>query len=144
MKIEILKKTSHLCQYTITRSNASVEHISLDTKTYFLHDICHFVVEKNLHYTKGFWGMLAAGYSFEALFGKDNPQTVELRFIEQIVGPVQSVYWGHITLSSFNDFIQHLDFSMEASTLNKCLDEIGAIVKKWEHLPTGQTMVLQW
>lgn len=91
MKIEIKKNIQFQCEYTITRKDKSIDLTILETKTYFLHDICHFVVEKNLQYSKGFWGMLSQGHSFKEQIGKDNPQTNELRFIEQIVGPVQSV-----------------------------------------------------
>jgi hypothetical protein len=92
MKINIKKKTQYQYEDKITRKDKSIEIISLESKTHLLHDICHYVVERNLKYTKGFWGMLSLGHSFKELFGKDNPQTTELRFIAQIVGPIQSIY----------------------------------------------------
>lgn len=144
MKIEILKKTPYQCEYTLTRDDQSVERIVLDTKTYFTHDVCHYVVEKNLNYSKGFWGMLSQGYSFQSLFGKDNPQTAELRFIEQIVGPVQSAYWGHIHPTDFEQTISHLDFSISENLLHACLSEITAIIENWEQLPIGQQLIIEW
>lgn len=144
MKIEIKKKTEYQCEYTITRKDKSIELITLETKTYFLHDICHYVVERNLRYPKGFWGMLSLGHSFEELFGKNNPQTTELRFIEQIVGPVQSVYWGHIPKANFDEHIRHLDFTIAESTLASCLAEIDSIVEHWRKLALGQKLTLQW
>ncbi len=54
MKIELKKATNYQCEYTVTRDDKSVELISLETKTYLVHDICHYVVEKNLKYTTGF------------------------------------------------------------------------------------------
>jgi hypothetical protein len=144
MTIQIKKKTNYLCEYTLTRVDKSVEQITLETKTYLLHDVCHYVVEKNLNYSKGFWGMLASGHSFEELFGKDNPQTVELRFIEQIVGPVQSVYWGHISKENFATYIQHLDFSIPEETLTACISEITSIMQQWQQLIPGQELTLHW
>lgn len=144
MQIEIKKKTPHQCEYTIKRNDRSSELIALETKTYFLHDVCHFVVERNLKYSKGFWGMLSLGYSFNELLGKDNPQTTELRFIEQIVGPVQSVYWGHIPKQNFEEYVKHLDFTMPEDVLNTCLTDINAIIEKWQQLPVGQQLTLQW
>jgi len=144
MKIEIKKATAYQCEYRITRNDGSVELISLETKTYLLHDICHYVVEKNLEYSKGFWGMLSKGHSFNELFGKDNPQTTELRFIEQIVGPVQSVYWGHIPKHNFGQFTAHLNFTMRDDILNTCIAEIEAIMEDWKQLPTGHTLTLDW
>jgi hypothetical protein len=85
MLIEICKKTQYACEYSITRDDTTQEHFTLETKTYFLHDICHYVVEKQLQFKKGLWGMLSIGHSLQELFGKENPLTPELRFIEQIV-----------------------------------------------------------
>ena len=144
MKIEIKKNTQFQCEYTITRKDKSIELINLETKTYFLHDICHFVLEKNLQYSKGFWGMLSQGHSFKELFGKDNPQSNELRFIEQIVGPVKSVYWGHIPKQNFEEYIRHLDFIMTDNILNSCLDEINSIMENWRQLSAGEQLMLEW
>jgi hypothetical protein len=144
MKIEILKKTNYQCEYTITRTDRSFELISLETKTYLVHDICHYVVEKNLKYVNGFWGMLSQGYSFNDLFGKDNPQTTELRFIEQIVGPVQSVHWGHLPQQNFEERVRHLDFKMTDTVLTSCLTEINSIIGNWQQLSIGQRLTLDW
>jgi hypothetical protein len=144
MKIEVKKKTDYQCEYAITRDDKSVELITLDTKTYLVHDICHYVVEKNLTYANGFWGMLSQGHSFKELFGKDNPQTTDLRFIEQIVGPVQSVYWGHIPQQNFNDYTRHLDFTLTETVLTSCLTEINSLLENWQQLPLGQQLTLEW
>ena len=142
MKIEIQKLSNYQCLYTITRADQSVERITLETKTYLVHDICHFAVEKNLGYTNGFWGMLSQGYTLSALFGKDNPQTEELRFIEKIVGPVQSVYSGHTPKEDFQNYTAHLDFTMTANVLSACLTEIRTIIENWEQLVVGQQLIL--
>ncbi|WP_268224357.1 hypothetical protein [Sinomicrobium oceani] len=143
MKIEI-KKQNHQCEYTLTRANGSMESITLDTKTYLLHDICHFAVEKHLKYPKGFWGMLAQGHAFLDLFGKDNPQTTELRFIEQMVGPVQSVHSGHIPKQDLGLYIEHLDSTIEENVLDAMLAEIGTTMAHWEKLEVGQQLTLEW
>jgi hypothetical protein len=144
MKIEIMNKMQYQCQYNITRTDKSVERIVIDTKTYFVHDICHCVVEKNLNYSKGFWSMLSLGHSLNELFGKDNPQTTELRFIEQIVGPVQFVHWGYIPKHDFAEHIQHLDFTMTENLLTSCLTEINLIIQNWRQLQMGQQIALEW
>ena len=144
MEIEIKKTTNYQCEYTVTREDKSVEIITLETKTYLVHDICHYAVEKNLKYSKGFWGMLSKGHSFNELFGKDNPMTTELRFIEQIVGPVQSSYLGYIPKQDFEQFVKHLNFTMPESVLNSCLTEIESILKNWTQLSTGQQLRLKW
>lgn len=144
MRIEIKKKTDHQCEYTITRENKSIEVIALGTKIYLLHDICHFAVEKHLKYNHGFWGMLSKGHTFDKLFGKDNPQTVELRFIEQIVGPIQSLYSGHIAKQLFARNIEHLNVEVSENVLNRCLFEIETIMDNWKNLSVGQELILEW
>ena len=144
MKISLKKATKFQCEYTILRNNNSVEVITLDAKTYLLHDICHFVVERHMGYRNGFWGMLAQGQSFNSLFGKHNPQTADLRFIEQIVGPVQSVYSGHIPEANFRESIGHLDVTIADDFLTRCLAEVKAILDQWEQLPMGQHLTLEW
>jgi hypothetical protein len=144
MKIQIKKATNYQCEYTVTRDDKSVEVISLETKTYFLHDICHYAVEKNLKYSKGFWGMLSKGHAFNELFGKDNPITTELRFIEQVVGPVQSTFLGYIPRQDFESFVKHIDFTLTESVLNTCLTEIESILNSWKQLSVGEQLTLEW
>lgn len=144
MKISIQKITAYQCEYTITREDQSIEVITLDEKTFLLHDLTHFVVEQELNYQKGFWGMLAAGHSFTSLFGKENELTAELRFIEKIVGPVQSVYSGHIPLHEFPMYIEHLQFELEDTFLENCLRQLKQIRNTWEQLAVGRILSLEW
>ncbi len=143
MDIAIKKVTKYQCEYTLKRDDKSVEIITLDTKTYFLHDICHFVVEKNIKYANGFWGMLSQGYTFGKLFGKDNLLR-ELRFIERIVGPVQSVFLGYIPEQEFGQYIMHLNFTITDDVLKNCLTELEEITKKWEQLKIGEQLTLEF
>lgn len=144
MKIAITKTNLHQCEYTITRDDQSVELINLDVKTFLLHDLTHFVVEQELGYTKGFWGMLAIGHSFTELFGKDNKLTAELRFIEKIVGPVQSVYAGNIPSKDFHMYIEHLFYNVNEHFLSNCLSVLNRITVQWKELAVGQSLNLEW
>lgn len=118
--------------------------ITLDMKTFLLHDVCHYVVEKNMGYAKGFWGMLAEGYTFNQLSGKNNPQTAGLRFAEQIVGPVQNTFLGNIPEEDFEFYVAHLDVTMTQPVLQACLLEIETILKSWAFLTTGKQLDLEW
>ncbi|UBM59402.1 hypothetical protein LAG90_01860 [Marinilongibacter aquaticus] len=144
MTISITKKQGQLCQYKIVRDDESTEIIDLDEQTFFLHDITHFVVEKNLALSKGFWGLLAEGHAFKALFGKENQMTSELRFIEKIVGPVQSTFLGYIPKQDFARYIAYLGFKFPENILDDCLREIKDILKKWENLEMGNALELEW
>jgi len=144
MKIEIKKTTNFHCEYAITRDNQPAELITLEAKTYLVHDICHYVVEKNLAYTNGLWGMLSQGHTFKDLLGKNNPQTTELRLIEQIVGPVQSVFLKNIPKEDFEIYTKHIGLQITENQLNTCLAEIESIFKSWEQLAVGQRIMLDW
>lgn len=144
MKILITKINNQQCKYTITRDDGSVEQIVLDLKTYLLHDICHYVVEKHLGYKKGFWGMLAQGHSFRALLGKENTLTEELRFIEKIVGPIQAVYSCYFPKQDLATHIAHLNFDVKENVLENSLAEIKNIVKQWDELTFDRSLELDW
>ena len=88
--------------------------------------------------------MISLGHTFNELFGKNNPQTTELRFTEQIVGPVQSQYSGHIAKQNFAEYIKHLDFEMPQNILDNCLSEIEKIMNVWSSLALGQNLTLNW
>ncbi|SDN09918.1 hypothetical protein [Kriegella aquimaris] len=88
--------------------------------------------------------MLFLRHTFNELFGKDNPQTTKLRFIEQIIGPVQSVYWGHIPIENFEEYTTYLDFNLLENILIICLDEINSIMENWQQLPIGGHLMLEW
>jgi hypothetical protein len=88
--------------------------------------------------------MLSIGHSLQELFGKENPLTPELRFIEQIVGPIQSVYAGHLLKQQFSQFINHLNFEISDLILNNCLEEIATIQNHWRNLEIGKSITLTW
>lgn len=144
MKIEIKKETALKCRYLITRADSSVEEIVLKTKTYLTHDICHYVVEKELKFEKGFWGMLSQGYKFDQLFGKENELTEELRIVEKVVGPIQSIYLGYFKKEEINMLLQYLDFQISEQLLDQCLTEIERILDRWTKLTVGEQIELNF
>lgn len=144
MKIEVIKKSHYSFEYILTRKDKSVEQIELNTKTYLVHDICHFATESILQYNKGFWGMLAQGHSFSELVGKENTLTEELRFVERIVGPIQSVYLEYLPKQNFEESVKHLNFSISETDLMKILDRIKLILSDWQKLPINDQLTLEW
>ncbi len=144
MQIGIKKLSPYQNEYTITRPDGTTDSTILDAKTYFIHDITHFVVEKYFGYLNGFWGMLAKGFRFNELLGKENIATADLRSIEKIVGPVQSVYMGFIPKEQFALYTEHLDFNEDELWLENRVDEVNYIVSEWSVLKAGEQLVLSW
>lgn len=144
MKIVFEKINPAFHTLTIHREDGSSESAQLHSETYFLHDLCHFVVEAALGLKEGFWGMLSDGYAFEQLAGKTNELTGELREIEKIVGATQSRYRGNTTDENLHAIPESNRFEIPADYLDKVLPEIDSIVKRWKYLPVGEKLELFW
>ena len=145
MKIDFKKVNVSNHEMEIVRSDNSSEKTMLDTKTYLLHDICHFFVEKELNTLDGFWGMLSKGYRLEQLFGKTNHLTEKLRIIESIVGGTQSVYSKHMDESEFWNYIKAVDFDLkDTGFLEKVIPRIEDFMSRWMFLPIGNSMTIHF
>ena len=145
MQIEFTKKDSDTHFLRVRRADGSEASAELHTKTYLLHDLCHFGVEKQLRYEKGFWGMLAAGHAFDQLNGKQNSLTNELRFIEKIVGPVQSIVSGHLAAGDFAMSTSYLESDAARNLdVEQVVEMIQDLLRKWNRLPFGQSLILQF
>ncbi len=120
-------------------------HASLDSFTYFLHDIVHFCVETELNIKDGFWGLVSQGYHLHQLCGKENELTLKLRLTEQIVGPVQSVFNGHMPAGLFQETMEQIGFSRDYSHfLDEVLFRIEHIINEWKFLPMGEVLELEF
>lgn len=144
MKIEIKKISNFKSHYCINRTDGSEEVITLDTKTFLTHDLCHYVVEKRLEFKNGFWGLLSQGYAFKELFGRENELTEELKFVEKVVGPIQSVYMGYFKKEDLSMLIHHIDIEVNIDKVDACLLELGDLTNKWKNMTLGDTLQLDW
>ena len=145
MEIYLKRINASHHELSIVRTDKTTEHIMLNTKTYLLHDVCHFYVEQILEIDDGFWGMLAQGYRIEQLSGKTNQLTEQLRLIECIVGGVQSVYSKHMDQAGFWNYMQTVDYDIaDTSFLEKVIPQINKFMNRWNYLPAGQTVTLNF
>jgi hypothetical protein len=144
MYVSLTKLDHNHHRVRVVRDSGIAGEIVLETAVFFLHDLTHFVVEQLLGYRRGFWGMLAAGHSLAELGGKANPLTEQLRFIEKIVGPVQSAYMGHFEASFIPMAIAHLDFPLPDRFAERALEGITELERCWNELLFGKTLELEW
>ena len=145
--MEIVLKKINPSNHTlsISKKGKIFEQVSLDTKTYFLHDITHYCVEKELKLKDGFWGMIDQGYKMEQLSGKNNELTDELRRVEQIVGPTQSVFSGYMSVEMFRENMQLINFtSANPHFIENVIEKIEVIMNQWKYLAIGQTLELEF
>lgn len=145
MEINLKKINVSNHELQIVRADCSTEKAILDTKTYLLHDICHFFVEKETNTLDGFWGMLSQGYQLEQLFGKTNHLTEKLRIIESIVGGTQSVYSKHMDESEFWNYFEAVDFKLtDTKFLERVIPRIEEFMNQWKFLPIGNSLTLHF
>ena len=145
MKVTFKKINPANHSLTIIRQDKSTDEVTLHTETYFLHDICHFVVENELKLQNGFWGMLAQGYGIAQLAGKTNELTAELRLIEHVVGGVQSMFWRHMTEDVFWQAMRNKNYTInDPDFLNSVISKIQEIMNRWKYLPVGEVVELEF
>lgn len=145
MEIQFRKADVSHHELKVVRSDQTTESVVLDTATYLLHDVCHYFVETELKTIDGFWGMLSQGYTIHQVSGKTNPLTEKLRIIECVVGGTQSVYSSHMNTDSFWNYMETVDFKFtNKSFLETVVPRIRAFMLKWEHLPVGEILVLNF
>ncbi len=145
MKVTFTKLNKAQHQVSIERDNSSTESVVLNTETYFLHDLCHFVVEQELCLFQGFWGMLNQGYSFAELSGKENPLTEELRKIECIVGGLQAMYMGHQTEEEYLHYLSAVHITLsDTGFIQRALTKIEVLHTKFRYMPLAADLTLHF
>jgi hypothetical protein len=144
MKIVFTKLSHQMHRMEILRADGSRDLAELETPVFLLHDLTHFVVEDMLLYERGFWGMLAAGHALSTLGGKTNPLTEELRFVEKIVGPVQSAYMGRFPADFVATVTAHLGYPLPDGFAEQALKQIAVLDERWGSLLFGQPLELDW
>lgn len=119
------------------------EQHTYDTKTYFLHDIVHYCVEKEVGIQNGFWGLLAQGYKI-ADFGTGKVPMRELGQTEKIVGPVQSFFSGHMPADLFWENMKLVPLALPAGFLDAVVAQVKGIMDQWRYLPVGEVLELEF
>ncbi|MES2762823.1 MAG: hypothetical protein V4677_11480 [Bacteroidota bacterium] len=128
----------------VFKNGKKFDEVTLDTKTYFLHDLAHYCVEMELRLTQGFWGMIDQGYKMEQLSGKTNEFTEELRRIEHIVGATQSVYIGYMSPEMFDENLKVIHYKVPQDYLEQVIERIKSLINTWNYLPVGNEMEVEF
>jgi hypothetical protein len=126
------------------------------------HDLAHYVVEREMELRDGFWGSVAAGAVFggmQILSGRQRPHAADrsreiiaangaaIGLAEQMVTALMAVVEGHgiplqpplsshrQTPRSYTDFV---------AQVNRLTSPVEEMIDRWQSLPVGDTLVLQW
>lgn len=143
MKIQFQKcnAAEHLLT-TFLQGKVAEQH-RYPTKTYFLHDVVHYCVEKELGIKNGFWGLLSQGCKTTD-FGNGKVSLKELSRTEKIVGPVQSFFSGHMPADLFWENMKLVSLELPAGFLNVVVAQVKGIMDRWRYLPVGEVLELEF
>jgi hypothetical protein len=135
-----------------TRDNGSTEMSELGPNTPF-HDLSHYVVEKNLDLSEGFYGNIMQGYTVAELSDKQVIKTLpeEAMVAEIVTRALQSLYSGacrpHQFIEIINEELDKLrikyELSVSPAEQEKMLVEYDMLINQWRSLPEGEFMELE-
>lgn len=152
MEIKLSKKGNRN-QLTCIRKDGSMVQSNLGPNIPY-HDLAHYVAEKNLGLSEGFFGNVQYGYSIEQLSDKKIIKKLgkETLVAEMCARTLQLLSSGACTRDEFPEIIKQemelfgiqipLDISRE--NIRKMLNQYDKLVEAWNNLPDGETMELEF
>src|SRR5262249_36374451 len=95
MQVRFIKETPEKYRLECVRSDGSKTAASLEFRSYFKHDLMHFVVERAANLQDSFFGMVKAGkelveLSPKAMRESPPPPSSEIQTTEIVVAALQS------------------------------------------------------
>jgi len=117
------------------------------------HDLAHYVIERKLALTGGFFGKIAEGYTVAQLSDKDiiktlGPQTL---IAEVVARALQSLSSGACTPAQFMELINTevvqwriAPLAIESNTVSEMSIEFQSLVERYGALKNGQSIELRF
>jgi hypothetical protein len=130
----------------IVRDDATRERVELDSRSFLVHDLAHFVVEKEANTARGFWGLLASGTRFAQLTPdalKLDPLHDDLMRAEGLAAPFQTLWGARDTAHLDEKSAWYASRTSEEFTA-ACLERMRRIWGHWRATKYGETMELTW
>lgn len=125
-----------------------------------LHDLMHFAVETTLEAQEAFFGLMAAGWSFEAFSDKNDPRyatlPTEAIHVENLVGlllqRLSDRSWEDPELapvmaedvSREMAVIMAVPLAIEAADLTRIFRRFWELAARWKALPQGEHLELEF
>jgi len=117
------------------------------------HDLAHYVIERKLGLSGGFFGKIAEGYTVAQLSDKDIIRTLGAQTLvaEVVARALQSLSSGACTSDQFRDLInvelaqwRIAALIIEAQTVADMSEEFRQLLGRYAALENGQSMELQF
>ena len=114
------------------------------------HDLAHYVVERELHLTQGFFGLIAAGHSIGEL---NDPATIrtlpaEALAAEVLTRALQGLSNGAVAQSDFRSVVEaegiRVPKGLTDEVVTRMLGTYVTLLNQWESVPEGAALELRW
>jgi|GEM_PF-467435 len=152
LQLQRISPTHHRLIYI--RPDGSRESADIETKTFLSHDFIHFALESEGHLIGGFFGLLAQGYTYAQLAGKEvsDLPVGQAKTIEQVVGPLSGVIKGEITPAHFLEGAKNLFDAhgepiprwLTLELVSKTKDRYKRLMGQWNSLSFGEVLELSF
>lgn len=155
LTIYITKISSDHHEFRYVRSNGTGEAITLDTKSFLLQDLIHFVVERRAKLAYSFYGLLAHSGTYEALSDAELDEEHfggELGMTKRIVGGLTPVMKGDITPEQFlagarnliEAYQKKLPYWLDQGFIADIQVDLRRIIGEWNSIVNGDTLILEF
>lgn len=155
MKISLRKLTNSTHELTVTRDDGSIDSVVCETRSSLVHDFTHLAVESEAGLKTGFWGLLAAGKTFEDLNDRTGESIADMSddilVIEAVVGCVQGIrkgLSGDVILANLRMQGQGLGWTippwLTEDMLQGVQERLRRLVGHWKATRFGESMEVEW
>jgi len=155
LTIYIKKISSDHHEFRYVRRDGTGEAITLDTKSYLLHDLIHFAIERRARLEFSFYGLLAHSGDYESLSDVDLHEESfggELGMTERIVGGLTPVIRGNVTPEQFlagarnliEAYQKKLPQWLDQGFIADVEEDLRRIIGEWSEIVFGDTLILKF
>jgi hypothetical protein len=155
MKIGLTRINPDQHTLSVKHSDGSIVEQTLETKSFFTHDLVHFALEETAGLRNSFWGQLAQQQdpNRDNPMGRENfkPET-EIEFTEVLTGPLMGLTRNpseiHYVLNNINETFKAYGVPtptfVTETFLNTFLTRFNELKDRWNATPFGKSLELEW
>lgn len=116
--------------------------LTLDTRSFLVHDLAHYAAEAEAGLLGGFWGLTAAGADPRALVAFDGAGG-ELAVAEALSAPLQSLWHGRMEPGLY-EALAAAHVPAAAGFAERALERMRTVMGAWRATPFGGALELEW
>jgi hypothetical protein len=155
MQIRLTKLDNDHHRLEIARDDGSRESLTLETRSYLLHDLLHLAVETEAGLQTGFWGCLARGKTLADMNDRTGQSmkehSADMATIEQAVGALTGAAKGvdaATVLAGLQRWLaateRPLPAWLDEAFIVRVQERMRKLMGHWRATPFGQAMEVRW